>query len=411
MASRLIARRSCSFRVQPSFSYFRKMNVALCRLQELNMSSEIDGMKNAIKSSCQINGAYHLPTAANFRYFLIRLQSYAKLLVRIVVCAKEAHRLFLEIVHRSAFIETITMFMAVTAQVWTHCVAICQSTVRLYDAFAKFCRKYFDEKMHEALPDNLSEWLGDDWIEHIAVSTRPVTTKSRKYQSNIILFNAFDVRPTRELQTTEPDSVGGDGDDAVTEQRPVTPKFTPKLLINSGMRSINLNDPSKLTYEQRHKAKEHHREEKKIGKKVKREIRAIRTQEKEMRKQAAAGMVDSDATTIDMGEKIDRGSLQPEKKIEKLDKLSKLKKKVDVNQLKSVQAIREFMVTEDMLRQKHNAHASKGIGDVHWKKVKNSVDQLLILGQDRLAVRKFQNLWQNAVKTPPDGRIKSVSKQ
>lgn len=405
MASRLIARRASSFRVQPSFSYFRKMNVALCRLQELNMYSEIDGMENAIKSSCHVRGAYHLPTAANFRYFLIRLQSYAKLLVRIVVCAKESHRLFLEILRRSAFVETITMFMAVTAQIWTECVTICRLIAGVYDAFIKFYKKYFDVKAKEELPDNLSEWLDDDWTEHIAVKTKINANNTRKYQNNIILFNAFDMMPSKQLQPMESNAFDGDGIESI-EQKPLTPEFTPKFLIHTGMRSINLNDPNKLSRAQQHKVKEHQKLEKRIEKKLHRKINQMQQHEKKMQLLAlnkSSTMANDDNTaTIDMGEKIDRDAFQTQKKIVKLDK-SKLFKKIDVNTLNSVQAIRQFMVTEELLRQKHSPHVSQGISNTHWKKVKSTVDQLLILGQDKLVVRKFQNLWQNMVKTTNQG--------
>lgn len=397
MASRLIARRAQSFRVQPSFSHFRKMNVALCRLQELKMYSQIDGMKNAMNSSCRIGGAYHLPTVANIRYFLIRLQSYAKLLVRIVVCAKESHRLYLEILHRSAFVETITMFMAVTAQIWTECVAICQSVAQLYDAFFGFFKKYFVAEVHDGLPDHLSEWLGDEWTEHIAVKKRFDAKNTQKYQNNIILFNAFDVRPAKLVETMETDA---DGNEA-TEQKPSTPKFTPKFIINNGLRPMNLNDPNKLSRAQQHQLKHHQKQEKIIEKNLHRKINRIQQQEKKIQLRAleepSAVKEMNASSTVDMGEKIDRDAFRTQNKIVKIDKLKQIQK-VDVNNLNSVAKIREFMVTEELLRQKRSAQASHGVSNMHWRKVKSSVDQLLILGQEKMIVRKFRTLWQNVMQ-------------
>lgn len=401
MASRLIARRAHSFRVQPSFAYFRKMNVALCRLQEVSVRNEIDSMKDAIKSSCQIDDAYHLPTAANFRYFLIRLQSYAKLLVRIVMCAKEAHRLYLEILHRSAFVETLTMFMAVTAQIWKECVTICPSIAQLYDAFSEFYAKYFDANEHERLPSRLSEWLGDDWTENFVVKTQSGATKSYKYQNNIILFNAFDAPSTRQSPSMEISAMDEDSA-ASCDQLVKTPKFTPKLLINHGMRSISLSEPDKLSRAQQYKSKVHQRVERETEDELSSEIAAERNHKKKMRKltsetSAIAGGSVS-VSDVDMGEKIDRNAFQTQNKIVKLDKLTKFRA-ADVCRLKTFKDIREFMATEDVLRRKNNPHASQGISNAQWKKVKSSTDQLLILGQERLAVRKFQNLWQNMLKT------------
>lgn len=405
MASRLIARRAQSFRVQPSFSHFRKMNVALCRLQELKMYSEIDGMKSAMKSSCRIGDAYHLPTVANIRYFLIRLQSYAKLLIRIVVCAKESHRLYLEILHRSAFVETITMFMAVTAQIWTECVAICQSVAPLYDAFIGFLKKYFCAEVHYGLPGNLSDWLGDDWMEHIAVKTQFDAQNTQKYQNNIILFNVFDAKPAKLVEAMETDAV--DGGVEATEQKPPTLKFTPKFIINNGMRPMNLNDPNKLTRAQQHKMKFHQKQERKIEKNLHRKINKIQQQEKKIQLRALEEPSEAKAvnasSTVDMGEKIDRTAFT-QNKIVKLDKLKQIQK-FDLSNLNTVTNIREFMVTEDLLRKKNSPQASQGMSKMHWKKVKSSVDQLLILGQEKMVVRKFRTLWQNLMqnsRTNPD---------
>lgn len=317
MASRLIARRASSFRVQPSFSHFRKMNTALCRLQELNMHSEIDGMHNAIKSSCQVLGAYHLPTATNFRYFLIWLQSYAKLLVRIIVCAKESHRLFLRLVHRSAFVEIMTMFMAVTAQIWTECVAIGKAVARLYNALFSFFKEYFESEAHEGLPENLMEWLGDDWKEHIAVKSSLNAVKVQKHQSNIILFNVFDVKQAKQVQPLGSAAVDG-GEVEPMKQKPVTPKFTPKLILNTHKRPINLNDPSKLSQVQQYRVKYHQKKEKKMEEKLRHEIKAMQNKEKKVQIVALTEpppIVNSNATTMDMGERIERGAFGTHNKI------------------------------------------------------------------------------------------------
>lgn len=394
MASRLIARRSNSFRVQPSFSYFRKMNIALCRLQELNMLSEIDGMKKAIKSSCEIRGAYYMPTASNFRYFLIRLQSFAKLLVRAVVCAKESHRLFLEILHRSAFVETMTMFMAVTAQIWSECVAICVPAAALYNAVFEFYKRYLDADAKESLPCNLQQWLGDDWTNHITMKTESKGKNVQKDQENIILFNAFDVTPSTQAHVQAQIQQTIESNDArmleqeSTEQQQPAPKFTPKFIINNGIRGT-----------QHHKVNQLQKEEFVNEKRLRHEINKMEKLEREKRLDELnepPSADDNNVLSMDMGEEIDRDAFQNQNQI----KTKKLNfRPIDVNKFDSVQAIRKFMVAEDGLRQRCQPHASKGVTSYNWKKFKSSVDQLFILGQDKLVVRKFRNLWQKTMKS------------
>lgn len=210
MASRLIARRAHSFRVQPSFAYFRKMNVALCRLKELNLYDDIKDIQKAIgvaKAARKLDDKYYLPDRNNFIDFLTKFQSFTKLLVRIVMCARESHRLFLELLHRSAFIETISLFVAVLAETWSICIEMCKNAVQFYNHFYSFYAKNYDKS--KALPKCLDKWLGEEYTEYIDVSVENNQVKST---DDLFLFEVND----------DVDNRG-----AIVEQ-----KFEPKLLVS-----------------------------------------------------------------------------------------------------------------------------------------------------------------------------------
>lgn len=147
LASRLIARRAHAFRVQPSFMYFRKMNISLCRLKELNIYDDIRDMQKAIeiaKTAGKLDKKCYLPAKENFHHYLSEFQSFTKLLIRIVMCARESHKLFLDIIYRSAFIEIISLFMAVLSDIWTMCIDMCKSAARFYNEFYQFYASNYD---------------------------------------------------------------------------------------------------------------------------------------------------------------------------------------------------------------------------------------------------------------------------
>lgn len=360
MASRLIARRCHSFRVQPSFACFRKMNVALCRLKEMNFAGEVQRMRKSITME-KIDGFYHLPTKENIRYFLIHLQSVAKILVRIVQCAKDAHRMFVEMLHRSAFIETISMFFAVTAQVWTHCIRMCKSVAIFYNGLSQFYHTYSDPANDSELPHDLIKWLADDWTELIDVSTEANANQRHSFYGNVILFNgaeaagAFDIAETQAQTET-------DG-----QQPHRLPQFKPKITMNKIDKAKRQNHPAEDSTE-----------------KVRRENVAKRRMAEVI--EHIGANASEGGTSIDVGERIDRNAFQKNQTIKKVFTL-------DLNQFKKIQHIRDFIEAEDSLRAKNSPKYSNGVPVNRWNQFKANCERLYILGQEKLVIRKFRNLW------------------
>lgn len=360
MASRLIARRSHAYRVQPCFTCFRKMNIALCRLNETNISHEIQRMRKSITIE-NIDGFYHLPTKDNFQYFLIHLQSVGKIIARIVKCAKDAHRMFIELLHRANFIETLSMFFSVTAEVWTHSIKMCKSLVLLYNGCFEFYQEFYDEKNLANLPVDLRKWLDEDWIEHIDVNTDTITKRNCGAYGNVFLFNGTEAAGSIDVIENQTEM------QSENDVKPLVPKFKPKITMNK-------IEKGKKEFWQIGKSAQNKRNEEK-----KRELHRMAT---------AMEHVDNAISTesIDLGEKIDRNAFQKNNTIKKVFTL-------DLNQFKKVEQIRTFIDTEDNLRLKHKSKYSNGIHDNHWKQFKINCERLYILGQEKLIVKKFRNLW------------------
>ncbi|XP_055325782.1 uncharacterized protein LOC129579634 [Sitodiplosis mosellana] len=360
MASRLIARRAHSFRVQPSFMYFRKMNIALCRLKELNIYQNIKDYQNAIgvaKMARKLDDKYYLPDRENFFYFLTKLQSFAKLLLRTVMCARESHRLFLELLHRAAFIETISLFSAVLAEVWTICIDMCRCVVQFYNGFYPFYAKNYDKS--KSLPKRLNKWLGEEYIEYIDIS---VDQSQLDLNEEFFLF---------------------DGSDTVkNEGKVIDQKFEPKLLVNQPVQKNVKGDES-------------------VGKKTKMPktldllgkqqnfastSKPVQVKGKPMISMKPLPLYNKN---FDLGEKISRTPTMSRKEV------AKVIKHIDVDQLKTIKEIREFLTVEDELRQNDQEQNTKGVTNEEWEKFKTSTTSLLILSHHGLVLKKFRNQWKN----------------
>ncbi|XP_031638662.1 uncharacterized protein LOC116350833 [Contarinia nasturtii] len=356
MASRLIARRAHSFRMQPSFMYFRKMNIALCRIKELNIYQDLKDYQNAIgvaKTARKLDDKYYLPDHGNFFYFLTKFQSFTKLLIRIVMCARESHRLLLELLHRAAFIETISLFIAVLAEVWTICIKMCQSAVQFYNAFYPFYAKNFDQS--KLLPKRLHKWLGDEYKEYIDISM-----DQNQLESNDELF-LFESSEAVESQGI------------VIEQ-----KFEPKLLVSHHSGSKNDNDGKKAnvnTLDLLDKKQHFPTSSKTVPVKAKAMI--------SMKPLPLSNM------SFDLGEKISRTNATNQKDTKKVIK------RIDVDQLKTIKDIRAFLSIEDELRGMHDQKYTEGISNEEWDKFKAATNSLLILSHHGLVLKKFKAQWKN----------------
>lgn len=363
MASRLIARRAHSFRVQPSFMYFRKMNIALCRLKELNIYENIKDYQNAIgvaKTARKLDDKYYLPDKENFFYFLTKLQSFGKLLVRIVMCARESHRLFLELVHRAAFIETISLFAAVLAEIWTICIEMCRSIVQFYNGFYPFYAKNYDKS--KSLPKRLNKWLGDEYKEYIDIS---VDQSELNLNEELFLF---------------------DGSDKVEMQGMVIDqKFEPKLLVTQPVSKNSKHDET-----DGNKAKvKMSKPLDLLGKpqNFASTSKPVPIKEKPMITMKPLPTINKN---FDLGEKISRTNIANRKPA-----AAKVLKHIDVDQLKTIKEIREFMSVEDELRQNGQEQNTNGIKNEEWEKFKTSTNSLLILSHHGLVLKKFKNQWKN----------------
>lgn len=378
LVSRLIARRAHSFRVQPCFMYLRKMNVALCRLKELHITENCAEMQKAIeiaKTAHKIDDAYYFPVKENVENLLVELKSYTKLLVRICMCAFEAHKNYLDLIRRSAFLEVLSLHMAVTANIWTICRDLCKSAVQFYNTFHPYFTEIYGAS--DSYPPSLDDWIGCDYKAFVDVNMGENSTMASK---DLFLF---------------------DGNSTTTETKPIEQKFEPKLLIQRKIRekTMEKDDDDQPKKKKPKFSTRNLLEERTFKEGVK------PTESPTEQTRATITMSQSNKwstqSNFDLGEKISRLSVPGAGALgEKISRSSEpeVVKHIDVEQIKSIKEIREFLSTEDQLRNRKKAKNTLGIADNDWVRFTTTTNQILILGHHGLVMRKFKQSWQHLMR-------------
>lgn len=187
LASRLIARRTSSFRAQHGFKLMRKTNIAMCRLHECNVSHILNEFLGTLPAyRLGPDAPLELPTRDNFDYVLVRLQSLGALLLRIARTSRQASELFVYYLQRGFFLETAVLHVGVLSQIWLQAQRMCAATVELHDALRLYARHFGDKQKWliaaggqqmglgtgDTTVPKLVELLGEDWQDECVRAAR-----------------------------------------------------------------------------------------------------------------------------------------------------------------------------------------------------------------------------------------------
>lgn len=175
----------------------RQTNVAVCRWKELSIANTLQDIVGGT-SKVELDGRYSLPTPKNFEYLLVRMQSGAKILTRIVYCARGAYDACQTFLEKAFFVETITLYLGVIANIWKNSVELCKKMVEYYNDFIRILRPHLVRvdggSLAQELPDRLDEWLGDEWhsINVITSVPRGMRKKTSNLAVDITVFDNND---------------------------------------------------------------------------------------------------------------------------------------------------------------------------------------------------------------------------
>lgn len=189
LLSRLIARRYSSFRSQHGFKEMKKINVAICRLLEINIIDTIENLLSTLPEII-IDNKMNLPTREQFEYFLIRLETLSKLCERIIICSKVAFCIFLKFLHQAIYIDISTLIISVISQIYTYSKKLYYNIIKYYNLLISYQKSFVynthllrDKYKLSIKLENLFKNETVDFIEKLPLTKRKL---------NDINFDIFD---------------------------------------------------------------------------------------------------------------------------------------------------------------------------------------------------------------------------
>lgn len=379
LLSRLIARRAASFRLQYGFRYMRQTNVALCRWKELAIIETIENIHGGI-SAFEVDGQFNIPTAVNFGYLLTRLQCAAKMLLRIISCAKEAFNAFLGIIQKAYFVDITTAYLGLLANIWQICVELCHSTVKLYNDIVVVIKPHLQTNQISTeptieYPNQLDEWLGAEYTE-ANVQTKAVRKQKLDDDSFSIDISEFDNAEVSAAIKIWQASKNRDKTINVVAAAAMVPNQRPQAFVK-----IETKQP-KLQMKQLNELRANQQPN---GSKVSNKRPSI----------AANG-------NLDLGEALCRDTLQVKQtKIEPdiqprfVSKFAPKMKPVDIHRIKTMNDIQRFISSEEALRKCQMHESSKVLNNDDWKRFKLKINDLIATMEPWQAVKRFRNVWYN----------------
>ncbi|CAO1396575.1 unnamed protein product [Diamesa hyperborea] len=161
------------FRMMKGMQDMKKVQQGLKRYFDMNMVDIIETFMSFLVEPDDVSAKLNIPYRQNFDYLLIKLQGLSKLLVRIIICAKNSASFFLGLVKAGSFYIKGTIIISTIGKVWDLCRNMCKTIVRHFNELAP-CRVMFKIRpgincllSDYKFPEKLDVWLGTEWNEFV----------------------------------------------------------------------------------------------------------------------------------------------------------------------------------------------------------------------------------------------------
>ena len=149
----------------------KKVQQGLKRYFEMNIVGIIQTFMSFLVEPDDNTSKLNIPYRQNIDYLLIKLQGLSKLLIRIIINAKNSANFFLGLVKAGSFYIKGTIIISTIAKVWDLCRNMCKTIVRHFNELVS-CRNMFKIRPNCpftecSIPDKLDIWLGKEWNEFV----------------------------------------------------------------------------------------------------------------------------------------------------------------------------------------------------------------------------------------------------
>ncbi|XP_065173688.1 uncharacterized protein [Atheta coriaria] len=154
------------FRTTIGFKHLQKLNRCMRIYHEVDYKCLISWFIDLLPRQYEYDT--YFPSRNMFDYFLVRSQGIAKLIVRVLECAKQVYIHFMDIIKLGHFIGLGIVIIAVQARIFIICRYLLKCISHLYDTIYALRHKIPNIKT-DWLPDNynlpqeLLPWLDIDW--------------------------------------------------------------------------------------------------------------------------------------------------------------------------------------------------------------------------------------------------------
>ncbi|XP_061704137.1 uncharacterized protein LOC133515576 [Cydia pomonella] len=345
------------FRNDIGYRHFKKVNVALRCYLGLNVLKDIENFSDTLPADDED----YLPTRQMLQYIMIRLITFAKIMVRVCVCSKQASVFYLDRIKCGEGHWMSLMPYAVLSRVWSLCTVLLRNACAWYARLRPWLVK-LQLKGVEFLPDNYN---------------LPVDLEVWLDLKNIDSFGRFEWAPNKCLTLQQ--SLIVDDDDDNTDS---FMDYVKQLNEDDTEEPITCNLKSNLSKETPSEIQVNPVLNKDKGESISRES-------------FKAPLNSTSKPNTDKGETISRESFK-----RPLHSQSEpLKRENTYNHspgnVTDTESLKKFMLMEESFRnEKKQSSLTSHLSFMQWTALKNSLDTLAnSLSNKRKIEKKFKRIW------------------
>ncbi|XP_038214902.1 uncharacterized protein LOC119834577 [Zerene cesonia] len=160
--SRFLYKFDKKFRNDIGYRNFKKVNTALKKYLTLNLLKDVENFSSYLPK--ENDNELYLPTRQMLEYILIRIVSFSKLMLRIVVCSKQSAIFYLDRIKRGESHWMCLMPYALLSRIWSMSLVLLQHSCNWYNQLHQVVDKLEVKglpflPLDYKLPDDLEEWL------------------------------------------------------------------------------------------------------------------------------------------------------------------------------------------------------------------------------------------------------------
>lgn len=160
LCSRLIYKIKTKFRTTKWMNLMEKINQSMLKLLQMKFSPALRKI-----SESTLSHDSQLPSRSMLEWFLIKMQGFARLLVRLVITSHRAGEMFRQCLSIGHNWQIIVTLMSLASQIWTNCQLLLHETFKCYKVTHKtILGSVLNQKPWSSagLPKDLGIWISEE---------------------------------------------------------------------------------------------------------------------------------------------------------------------------------------------------------------------------------------------------------